>query len=110
MTSIAFLIPVIVETLTAKNSVEISDYETPCNYEVNGYKCAVKFGSLWIDPTAFYFYTNALGVLLQAVILIGMGSLADHGSARKKLMLGFGFLGGLTTTCYFFVNRPGMFA
>ncbi len=105
----AFLLPITIEALAAHNSVEISDYQTPCNYTEPGYKCAVKLGNSWIDPSAFYFYTNSVGVAIQALILIGMGSLADHGSGRKSMMLFFGMLGALTTGCFMFVHNPGRF-
>lgn len=94
--------------MAAQNGYEISDYTTPCNWQEPGYKCAVRLGDSWIDPSAFYFYTNSIGVALQAILLIGMGSLADHGSGRKTMMLAFGTLGAITTGGFSLITTPCM--
>ena len=104
--AVAFLIPITLETLAALNGFQVDDHSIPCDPAAKEHHCVVKLGDSWIDTSAFYFFTNSLGVAIQALLLIGMGSLADHGSGRKTMMLAFGALGALTTACYLFIDRP----
>ena len=107
--SLAFLIPIILEQSVESISFELDNLSIPCQSASADIKCAFKWGSIWIDTTAYSFYVNAVGVAAQALILIGMGSLADHGSARKSLMLTFGILGGISTLCFMFFKDASLF-
>lgn len=107
--SLSFLIPIILEQSVESISFELDDNTIPCRSISEDTHCVFKWGNTWIDTTAYSFYVNAIGVALQALILIGMGSLADHGSARKSLMLAFGLLGGISTLCFIFVNDASLF-
>ena len=90
-------------------SFELGNHSLPCRSISQNTHCEFQWGDTWIDTTAYSFYVNSVGVAAQALILIGMGSLADHGSARKSLMLTFGLLGGISTLCFMFVNDSSLF-
>jgi UMF1 family MFS transporter len=107
--ALAFLIPIVLEQSVESISFELGDHSKPCRAITEDTHCEFQWGGTWIDTTAYSFYVNSVGVAAQALILIGMGSLADHGSARKSMMLSFGLLGGISTLCYMFVKDPSLF-
>ena len=80
MVAITVFIPILLESLTAKAGVKVSDYKTPCDLTEENYKCVTSLGSLWFDPTSFTLYSIAISVGLQALIFITLGAVADHGS------------------------------
>lgn len=49
-------------------------------------------------------YTFSTSVLLQALLVVSISSAADHGQYRKKLLLGFAWLGSFSVMMYIFVS------
>ncbi|KAI9290556.1 MFS general substrate transporter, partial [Neoconidiobolus thromboides FSU 785] len=62
--------------------------------------CGVYVGSTFISSTSFALYSNAIGVVLQALFLIFFSALADHGYWRNRYILFFTILGGLVCSLY----------
>ncbi|KAJ3141964.1 Autophagy protein 22 [Physocladia obscura] len=62
---------IVLQNLAAGAGKEETDHSIPCNYTVAGYKCVTNIGG--------------------AIFFISFGALADHGSYRKKFMIGFMF-------------------
>lgn len=108
VSSIVICIPIILESLASANGVTPDDYTTPCDTSVQGYKCVVRLGNVWVDTTSWSFLVISLSVLLQAFVYIAMGSLADHGAARKNFMLLFG-IGGALCTILMILPTPSSF-
>lgn len=66
-------------------------------------RCVVKIGWLWIDSASFSLYVYSFSVLLQALVVISFGGVADRPSHRKLLLLAFAFLGSTSTICFLFL-------
>jgi UMF1 family MFS transporter len=67
-----------------------------------------KYWSLGTDvnvSTAQLGFGNSLAGLLVAAMAPILGAIADRGSATKKLMILFAYLGALMTACLFWVQR-----
>lgn len=50
-------------------------------------------------------YTFSVSVLLQALLVVSISCAADHGNYRKRLLLGFAWLGGLSVMAFIFINK-----
>lgn len=50
-------------------------------------------------------YTFSVSVLIQALLVVSISSAADHGNYRKKLLLGFGWLGSTCVMLYIFISK-----
>jgi len=57
--------------------------------------------------TAFLGFANSLASLIIALFAPALGSIADQYQGRKKFFTFFAFLGAITTSCLFLVNRGG---
>ena len=67
-------------------------------------QCIIKpFGGSGISTASFAMYTFSAAVLVQALVLISFSSVADYGTYRKRLLLGFGFTGSLTCSLFIVV-------
>ncbi|KAK7745349.1 Autophagy protein 22 [Cytospora paraplurivora] len=73
--------------------------------DADGQQCVVRFLGLEINTASFAMYTFAISVLLQALIVVSISSFADHGHYRKKLLLGFAFLGSACVMLYIFISK-----
>ncbi|KAJ3122555.1 Autophagy protein 22 [Physocladia obscura] len=100
---------VILQNLAAGAGKEVSDHAIPCNYTVAGYQCVTEIAGAWIDPSSFSLYTTAFSVLLQAIVFISLGALADHGSFRKKFMTGFMVCALISCMCMIAIRDSSLF-
>ena len=67
-------------------------------------QCIIKpFGGGGISTASFAMYTFSAAVLVQALVLISFSSVADYGTYRKRLLLGFGFTGSLACSLFIVV-------
>ena len=64
------------------------------------FRCVVKLGWIWVDSASFSLYVYSFSVLLQALVVISFGGVADRPSHRKLLLLAFAFLGSASTACF----------
>jgi UMF1 family MFS transporter len=67
-----------------------------------------KYWSLGTDvnvSTALLGFGNSLAGLLVALMVPILGAIADRGSAKKKFMIFFAYLGALMSTCLFWVQQ-----
>jgi UMF1 family MFS transporter len=58
-----------------------------------------------IVSTAQLGFSNSVASLIVALMAPVLGAIADRGSARKKLMIAFAYLGVLMTACLFVVQK-----
>ncbi|KAG0287954.1 Autophagy protein 22 [Linnemannia gamsii] len=60
-------------------------------------RCMISFGHIEVDTASFVMYLTSLAVLLQALTVVSISSMADHGSYRKKQLVVFSALGSVAT-------------
>ncbi|KAJ3291891.1 Autophagy protein 22 [Rhizoclosmatium sp. JEL0117] len=102
-----FFIPLIVNGLATGGGYMTDDHTKKCDTSITNYSCVVPVGSGWMDTSSFYFYSVVVTTVLQLILFIGMGSVADHGNYRKKFMLGFSTLGAIACILFLAVIQPG---
>jgi UMF1 family MFS transporter len=105
----ASFIPILLETLARENGVLLSDPDKPCGSsdsktEDDG-QCVVYVMGIQINTASFAMYTFSASVLLQAILVVSISCAADHGNYRKRLLLGFAWLGGICVMGFIFVNK-----
>ncbi|KAI8867642.1 MFS general substrate transporter [Ramicandelaber brevisporus] len=100
--------PIVLESLASSAGFE-SDLTTPCDSSKDDYKCYVKLGGSWVSTASYPLFINAIAVLIQAVVYIGVGSLADHGNFRKTLMLSFAAVGAIITMLNPAAHTPNLY-
>jgi len=113
--SLTLFLPVCLEQFARDNGFLLPEKEVPCSglkSDVQeAVRCVVKFGWAWIDTASFRYvvlngsfivpittgfislYTYSVSVALQALVVISLGSIADH---RKS---------GIVLNIYFSFNR-----
>lgn len=119
--------PILLEQLARENGVLASDHITPCtNPNIppgggpipqppppdqftasdNVQTCVLPvFGKrFYIDTSSYALYTFSFSVLLQTICVITVSGIADNSIYKKKLILTFGILGGITTTMFFIIH------
>jgi UMF1 family MFS transporter len=104
----AVAVPVILETLSSMISLDV-DTNLPCDTSKAGYRCYFYMGSLYLTPSSFALFVNALSVAIQAVVFVGLSSLADHGNNRKRMLLGSGFLCAVFTILLLAATKPSLY-
>ena len=65
---------------------------------------ALYIGSYAIEAEAFYPFCVSVSVILQVFFLPILGTLADYTSLKKRLMMGFAYVGAIATMLLFFVQ------
>ncbi|TFB04058.1 Autophagy-related protein 22 [Trichoderma ghanense] len=106
---IASFIPILLETLARENGVLLSDPDKPCGSsdsksEDDG-QCVVYVLGIQINTASFAMYTFSASVLLQALLVVSISCAADHGNYRKRLLLAFAWLGGLSVMAFIFISK-----
>ena len=102
-------IPILLETLARENGVLRDDHTRPCGTSESkagdGGHCVVNVLGVEIDTTSFAMYTFSISVLAQAILVVSISCAADHGNYRKKLLLGFGWVGSFAVMGYIFISK-----
>ncbi|RDL31761.1 Autophagy-related protein [Venustampulla echinocandica] len=111
-------LPVTLEQLARERGVLWSDKTTSCVAEKTGStvarllaraseqqnnQCVVHVLGAEITTSSFAMYTFSLAVFVQALALVSFSSVADHGNYRKKLLLGFGFTGAISSMLFLLI-------
>ncbi|KAF9170014.1 Autophagy protein 22 [Mortierella sp. AD011] len=60
-------------------------------------RCMISFGRVEMDTASFVMYLTSLAVLLQALTVVSISAMADHGSYRKKQLIVFSAVGAIST-------------
>ncbi|KAK4047976.1 Autophagy protein 22 [Microbotryomycetes sp. JL221] len=88
-------LPVLLETYARENGKLGPDFTRHCPSSVGDapieedQRCSVKVLGLLIDTASFSLYTYSASVLIQALTVISMGSLADDVRVRHRLLSPF---------------------
>ncbi|KAG8760520.1 Autophagy protein 22 [Serendipita sp. 396] len=113
--SLTLFLPICLEQFARDNGYLLPDKTTRCvlspdpDSSVVAFtpdetaRCVVKFGWIWIDTASFSLYVYSFSVLLQAITVISMGTIADRPSHRKFLLLSFAFIGSTSAICFLFL-------
>ncbi|KAJ3396881.1 Autophagy protein 22 [Chytriomyces hyalinus] len=101
--------PVVVQSLAANYGATSADHTVPCNATAIDYKCDVRVGSMWIDTSSFVFACIVIAAVMQIVLFVAVGAVADTGGWRKSLLLTFGSLAGLVAMLFPTVTRTDQF-
>ncbi|KAH6657528.1 autophagy-like protein 22 [Truncatella angustata] len=106
----ASFIPILLESLARENGVLLSDRKTPCGDSSqkpkgNDGQCIVEILGIEVNTASFAMYTFSISVLLQALLVVSISCAADHGNYRKRLLLTFGWTGGVCVMLYIFVTK-----
>jgi UMF1 family MFS transporter len=100
--------PVILETLSSLVSFD-NETGLPCDTSHPGYRCSFYMGSLYLTPSSFALFVGALSVAIQAVVFVGLSSLADHGNNRKKMLLTSGTICAVFMLLLLAVTKPALY-
>jgi MFS transporter, UMF1 family len=107
----ASFIPILLESLARENGVLLSDRKTPCGDSSvkkpkgDDGQCVVNILGIEINTASFAMYTFSISVLLQALLVVSISCAADHGNYRKRLLLIFGWTGGVCVMLYIFISK-----
>jgi UMF1 family MFS transporter len=105
----ASFIPILLESLARENGVLRSDPTKPCrssdSRSDDDNTCVVYVGGMQINTASFAMYVFSVSVLLQALLVVSISCAADHGNYRKKLLLGFGWIGSFSVMAFLFVSK-----
>ncbi|CAG8498831.1 12167_t:CDS:10 [Dentiscutata erythropus] len=82
---IGVLIPLFLESIAGQAGYEL-DQVTPCNTAIANYNCVVRFGTGFISTESYSLYIISISVIVQTVLFISCGSLADHGSSISTIL------------------------
>ncbi|KAJ3132370.1 Autophagy protein 22 [Irineochytrium annulatum] len=102
-------IPIILQGMAANSAFERADPTKHCNTAVAGYDCLVRVLNLRITPTSFVLYSTTTSTLLQLLLYLSIGSLADHGALRKRLLVLFALLGSITSLLFLTAVRDAYY-
>ncbi|KAK5987559.1 Autophagy-related protein 22 [Cladobotryum mycophilum] len=106
---IASFIPILLESLARENGVLLSDPTQPCgssdNKTMDEGQCIIYVLGMEVNTASFAMYTFSVSVLIQALLVVSISCAADHGNYRKKLLLGFAWLGGLSVMGFIFISE-----
>ncbi|KXN70272.1 MFS general substrate transporter [Conidiobolus coronatus NRRL 28638] len=91
--------PVMLQGLSADISVDDVTGQ-PCKGLDNQSNCSFYIGSLKLNPISFALYVTVVSVVIQAIVFIGLSSLADYGNNRKPFMLISGTICAISCIAY----------
>ncbi|EJU03963.1 MFS general substrate transporter [Dacryopinax primogenitus] len=105
--SLGLFLPVLLEQFARENGVLLPERSLPCvpgtgEVQAEGGRCVVRIGWAWVDTASFSLYVYSTSVAIQALTVISLGGIADHGK-RKPLLLSFALLGSCSTTLFLFL-------
>ncbi|EPQ53083.1 MFS general substrate transporter [Gloeophyllum trabeum ATCC 11539] len=105
--SLTLFLPICLEQFARDNGYILPDKLTRCSSKASNAtdtdsreRCAVKLGWAWIDTASFSLYVYSISVFLQAITVISIGSIANHPTRRKTLLLGFALGGSLAAALF----------
>ncbi|CED83057.1 Major facilitator superfamily domain, general substrate transporter [Phaffia rhodozyma] len=113
-------IPVTLEQSAREAGFQAGDPTKPCVLHLNNTVSAMDavialeeasckarfFGVVDIEPASFSLYTYSFAAILQTISVITMGSIANHPSRRKLLLLSFAALGSLSSMLFPLISNP----
>ncbi|KAF2109744.1 autophagy-related protein 22-like protein [Lophiotrema nucula] len=71
-------------------------------------QCIVNLFGYELNTSSFTLYSFSLAIVVQTLVLISIGAIADYGSNRKRLLLVLSFTGSTACMLFIFVY-PGIY-
>ncbi|KAF2458271.1 autophagy-related protein 22-like protein [Lineolata rhizophorae] len=109
-------LPVTLEQLSRERGVLRSDGTTSCvdasattatrdliGRDDDG-QCIVQVLGMEVSTSSFAMYTTSIAVLIQALTIVSVSAIADHGANRKRLLLTLAFIGSISSMLFIFVS------
>ncbi|KAG9231633.1 autophagy-related protein 22-like protein [Amylocarpus encephaloides] len=87
----------------ARNATTVAAHLMTRGTDDKNNQCIVTVFGSEITTSSFAMYTFSLAVFVQALTLISFSSVADYGNNRKKLLIGFGFTGAISSMLFLFI-------
>ena len=84
--------------------IERSTGETRNASNPGGTQCVFNLLGTEINTASFAMYTFSLSVLLQALVVVTLSGVADHGQYRKTLLVTFAIVGSIATMLFLTVT------
>ncbi|KAL7414632.1 autophagy-related protein 22-like protein [Mrakia frigida] len=108
-------IPICLEQISRSTGFLEPERTVPCPLsaedEVEGSaRCKAKIAGIWVDTASFSLYTYSISVALQALLVVSIGSTADHAPHRKLLLLSFAFVGALSAISFTLISLAPVLA
>ncbi|KAI8896592.1 autophagy-related protein 22-like protein [Globomyces pollinis-pini] len=100
--------PIILQHMAAHSGVQHSNHSIPCITN-EAYSCDVKFYNYFIDTSSAVFFATTISVLIQFVLFISLGAIADHGNHRKTFLIGFAAISALLGSFIIFATKDAIF-
>ncbi|KIW07428.1 hypothetical protein, variant [Verruconis gallopava] len=118
-------LPITLEQLARENGVLKSDRVTSCvagtssnvapaaaaaakRADQQDAPCVVNVLGAFVNTSSFVLYTSSLAVGVQALVLISISAIADHGNYRKRFLLTLAWTGATASMLFIFVS-PGVY-
>jgi MFS-type transporter involved in bile tolerance (Atg22 family) len=87
-------VPILLEVLASHNAYQ-ADHITPCQPQQGDQECVISIGSIWISTTVFPFCIMAIGLILQMLLILGLGGLVDRSIHHRRFLLVASLLGAM---------------
>ncbi|KAG2177346.1 hypothetical protein INT43_008003 [Umbelopsis isabellina] len=81
--SSSVFMPLVISTMAYTGGRNTADPTKPCNLVQ---PCVVKLGTSDVTPSSYTLYVTAIAVLIQAIIYIQLGAIADHSGAISIIL------------------------
>lgn len=101
--ALAIFLPITLEHMAREIGFKSHDHSKPCKEAVPGQtpsQCKARILGVWVDTASFSMYVKSTAVLLQALAIISIGTLADTGYWRKRLLFSFAFVGSFSAALF----------
>ncbi|KAI9659343.1 MAG: Autophagy protein 22 [Bathelium mastoideum] len=107
-------LPVTLEQLAREHGLLLPDRSTPCVPRSSNppagdlvrrddNQCVIYVLGHEINTSSFSLYSFSLAILVQTLVLISIGAIADYGSNRKKFLLAFSSVGAAASMLFILV-------
>ncbi|KAJ3305009.1 Autophagy protein 22 [Kappamyces sp. JEL0829] len=87
----AVLGPLVLQQLAASAAFAHDDHSIPCDTS-QAYHCDVPLFGTWLDTASLVLYANSASVVIQMLLFIPIGSMADYGNLRRFFVFFFSYL------------------
>ncbi|KAJ3343100.1 Autophagy protein 22 [Kappamyces sp. JEL0680] len=98
----AILGPLVMQNLAAHAAFTRADHSIPCDTSA-AYHCDVSVLGTWVDTSSLVLYCNSISVILQILLFIPIGSMADYGNLRRFFLFLFSYLQAICGLLILFV-------
>ncbi|KAI8903862.1 vacuole effluxer Atg22 like-domain-containing protein [Gorgonomyces haynaldii] len=84
--SLAVFMPLVTESFATSVAVQTQNWSLKCDTSIEGYDCMMPVGGGWYNTTDFVKYCHTFAVFIELVLFLPIGTWADFGNNRKRLL------------------------